>query len=110
MQKHHDYKAASTRYMCMRAEGKLAHLTEQTYLNNLHSIGLFWHGPAHPLAKDLPVGFGVDEHGDAFSGRHKDGWTGPRRLTYSEAADDCVGADHEWRSAESDRANTWMRA
>jgi hypothetical protein len=110
MQQQHDYKAASTRYMCMRAEGELAHLSERTFLDNLHAIGLFWHGPPHPLAKNLPGGFAVDEHGDAFSGRHKSGWTGPRRVTYGEAVDDCVGFDHESRASESDRDHAWMTA
>jgi hypothetical protein len=47
----HDYRAAATRYMCMRAEGLLSHLTEAAYIDNLRMIGITWHGPQDPAAE-----------------------------------------------------------
>lgn len=108
---HFDYHAASARYMCMRAEGELSRLTEQQYLDNLHSIGLLWHGPPHPLDRELPSGFFVDElAGGEFRGGHASGWVGDRLSSYQAAVDDCVGADHEWQAAKCDREWSHLRA
>ena len=40
-----DYKERTARYKQMRENGELLHLSEQAYLDNLHMIGLLWHGP-----------------------------------------------------------------
>lgn len=51
MTNQHDYEASAARYMCMREDGELDHLSEAQYLNKLKMIGITWHGPQSPAAK-----------------------------------------------------------
>lgn len=41
----YDPEFAAIRYMCMRHNGELSHLSEHDYFTNLEGIGTTWHGP-----------------------------------------------------------------